>query len=55
MISRKWLVSLIYEERDLTVDWRWVSVYAETCLVDEEKEATMGQLRLPGLWSLGRK
>ena len=35
--------------------WRWASMYAETRLVDEEKEATMGWPGLSGLWILGRK
>ena len=25
-------MSLIYEGRDLTMGWRWASMYAETCL-----------------------
>ena len=36
MISREWLVSLIY---DLTIGWRWVSKYAEAetrSVVEEE-------------------
>ena len=47
MISRKWLVSLIYEGRDLTISWRLVSIYSETYSVGEKEEDTMG-------WTLDR-
>ena len=48
IVSRKWLVSWIWEGRDLTNGWRWVSK-AETCSVGEPYEETMGQPGLPGL------
>ena len=35
ILSRKWLVSWIWEGRDLTKGWRWASMYAETCSVGE--------------------
>ena len=46
ILLRKWLVSWTWEGRDLTKGWRWASMYAEICLVEESKEETMGQ---PGL------
>ena len=55
MISRKWLVSLIYEWRDMTIVWRYALMYADTHSVGEQKEVMIGRLGLPGLWILGRK
>ena len=35
MVSRKWLVSWIWEGRDLTNGWRWASMKAEVRSVGE--------------------
>ena len=55
MVSRKWLVSWIWEGRDLTKGWRWASMYAETRSVGESYDETMGRPGLPGLCILGRR
>ena len=33
ILLRKWLISWIWEGRDLRKGWRWASMYAETCSV----------------------
>ena len=46
-MARKLLVSLMKEDRDWTIGWRWESTNAEKCSVIEGWEETRGK---PDYW-----